>query len=228
MHKHRLSGFTIVELLIVIVVIGILAAITIIAFNGVQTRSNDSAAKSTVAQVMKSLNLFKVDKNAYPVSINDCPTPAATNICLNAPGVVYSGSFNPNYPVYGVGSIKGSRFYYASDAQATSNREFVQYADLAPIIDAIGLKSYKLTFDIKSADVSLNNQATVYFQNGSSSRHGGLYQTFTVTTSYSTKTFTFTPTLSNAGETRSVLAFYGTYGTGNIPTITNLKFEPNY
>ncbi len=37
--KHK--GFTIVELLIVIVIIGILAAITIVAFNGAQQRGRD-------------------------------------------------------------------------------------------------------------------------------------------------------------------------------------------
>jgi prepilin-type N-terminal cleavage/methylation domain-containing protein len=40
------SGFTIVELLIVIVVIGILAAITIVAYNGIQDRANDTSVKS--------------------------------------------------------------------------------------------------------------------------------------------------------------------------------------
>ncbi|MCA9336234.1 prepilin-type N-terminal cleavage/methylation domain-containing protein, partial [Candidatus Saccharibacteria bacterium] len=44
--KHRLSGFTIVELLIVIVVLAILAAITIVAYNGIQQRSRDSIRKS--------------------------------------------------------------------------------------------------------------------------------------------------------------------------------------
>ncbi|RYF28607.1 MAG: prepilin-type N-terminal cleavage/methylation domain-containing protein, partial [Chloroflexi bacterium] len=39
-------GFTIVELLIVIVVIGILAAITIVAFNGIQNRGKAAAGQS--------------------------------------------------------------------------------------------------------------------------------------------------------------------------------------
>lgn len=43
------SGFTIVELLIVVVVIAILAAITIVAYNGIQNRVHDTAIKLTFA-----------------------------------------------------------------------------------------------------------------------------------------------------------------------------------
>ena len=44
--NRQQRGFTIVELLIVIVVIGILAAITIVAFNGVQNKAMIGAAQS--------------------------------------------------------------------------------------------------------------------------------------------------------------------------------------
>lgn len=62
----KVRGFTIVELLIVIVVIGILAAITIVAFNGIQQRARDAQRQSTINQFKKSLGLYKVDKGVYP------------------------------------------------------------------------------------------------------------------------------------------------------------------
>ena len=64
---YRTAGFTIVELLIVIVVIGILAAITIVSFNGISTRARDSARTSDIAGVQKALELYKVENNdLYP------------------------------------------------------------------------------------------------------------------------------------------------------------------
>lgn len=64
----RQRGFTIVELLIVIVVVAILAAITIVAFNGVQQRGRDADRKSGVAAIAKALELYYTDNGEYPVS----------------------------------------------------------------------------------------------------------------------------------------------------------------
>ena len=55
------SGFTIVELLIVIVIIAILAAITVVAYNGIQERARDSARKSDLAQLAKLYSTYSVD-----------------------------------------------------------------------------------------------------------------------------------------------------------------------
>ena len=61
------SGFTIVELLIVIVVIAILAAITVVAYNGIQNRANDAALQNDLKNIAKQMEFYKVDNGIYPV-----------------------------------------------------------------------------------------------------------------------------------------------------------------
>lgn len=61
--RRQANGFTIVELLIVIVVIGILAAISIVAYNGVQQRARDSARAQDIANIKKALLLYQTDNS---------------------------------------------------------------------------------------------------------------------------------------------------------------------
>jgi prepilin-type N-terminal cleavage/methylation domain-containing protein len=61
-------GFTIVELLIVIVVIAILAAITIVAYNGIQQRSHTTSAKTAAENLAKKIEAYNAVNNAYPTS----------------------------------------------------------------------------------------------------------------------------------------------------------------
>ena len=66
-HSDKTSfGFTIVELLIVIVVIGILAAITIVSFNGVTSKANVSKSQSDLKNMQKLIEMYKVDNGTYP------------------------------------------------------------------------------------------------------------------------------------------------------------------
>ena len=63
----RKPGFTIVELLIVIVVIAILAAISVVAYNGIQNRAADSAVVSDLAVLKKKIEVYKIDNSdVYP------------------------------------------------------------------------------------------------------------------------------------------------------------------
>lgn len=61
------KGFTIVELLIVVVVVAILAAITIVAFNGIQNRARDSTRDSAARSIRQALEHYKTDNSElYP------------------------------------------------------------------------------------------------------------------------------------------------------------------
>jgi type IV pilus assembly protein PilA len=64
--QKRQSGFTIVELLIVIVVIGILAAITIVSYNGVTAKANYQAANSLATTISKKIELFRANYGQLP------------------------------------------------------------------------------------------------------------------------------------------------------------------
>ncbi len=73
--SKRWEGFTIVELLIVVVIIAILAAITIVAYNGIQQRSRDSVRMNDLAAMKKALQLYKVDNDMFPASM---PNPGSS------------------------------------------------------------------------------------------------------------------------------------------------------
>jgi len=66
--KAKQSGFTIVELLIVIVVIGILAAITIVAYSGITARANATKAQTNAANTQKVAESYNADNGYYPAT----------------------------------------------------------------------------------------------------------------------------------------------------------------
>lgn len=107
----RNTGFTIVELLIVIVVIAILATITIIAFNGIQNRAKSAAIKTELAAVGKQMHAWSIqNSDKFP---SDITSAQSLGILKNSSSVTFDGSTtyivnnatNPaNYCVTGSGS----------------------------------------------------------------------------------------------------------------------------
>jgi prepilin-type N-terminal cleavage/methylation domain-containing protein len=72
--KQKLSisrGFTIVELLIVVVVIAILASITIVGYSSIRNRANDVAVQTDIQNISQKLSLYYADKNTYPATTDE-------------------------------------------------------------------------------------------------------------------------------------------------------------
>lgn len=64
--KNTPQGFTIVELLIVIVVIAILAAISIVSYNGIQQRAKNTAIINAASQSLRVIQAYIASTGRYP------------------------------------------------------------------------------------------------------------------------------------------------------------------
>lgn len=74
-NKRKLvHGFTIVELLIVIVVIAILVAISIVAYIGIQESARDSQRQQDMNTITKALEMYYIDNGRYPSSTGGSTT----------------------------------------------------------------------------------------------------------------------------------------------------------
>jgi prepilin-type N-terminal cleavage/methylation domain-containing protein len=141
MHTKK-HGFTIVELLIVVVVIAVLAAITIVSYNGVTERAKNLKTVAAARNYMTALQLYYNDNGTYP-AINvangitdmclgkiytvdptygpDCITLSPNSVKTNLGNELNSYSSN-NQPepdvtkyVNGAASVKGVRLSYLAD-----------------------------------------------------------------------------------------------------------------
>jgi prepilin-type N-terminal cleavage/methylation domain-containing protein len=143
------KGFTIVELLIVIVVIGILAAIVIVAFNGVQSRANTTAAKAAANTVMKKAEQYNALASAYPQTLANFDAYAESKMSGSGVGLVAT-------PVAATG--KTTVTYQACTAGAGSPGGRIQFWDFSS--NAVSSAADTLYVGNASATVACTTWAT--------------------------------------------------------------------
>ncbi|MBI5153687.1 prepilin-type N-terminal cleavage/methylation domain-containing protein [Candidatus Poribacteria bacterium] len=108
----KARGFTLIELMIVVAVIAILAAIAVPNFLAAQVRSKVSRAKADMATIRTALEAYAVDQNSYP---------------LNAGGMGFTGAlYNLTKPIAYISNIpkdvfqEGNLYQYLSGGSATT------------------------------------------------------------------------------------------------------------
>ena len=61
------KGFTLVELMVVIGIIGILSTVLMVSFTGIRARNRDVERKSNLKDIQFALELYRTDKGGYPI-----------------------------------------------------------------------------------------------------------------------------------------------------------------
>lgn len=127
--KRNMSGFTIVELLIVIVVIAILAAISIVAYTGIQARARDSTRASDASQIKKALlaydaihsGVVRPGVSGYTKPVGE-PGMAGWDVSTSASWLAFLRSSHGNMPVDPVNIVPDTTGITAGD-----NRLYAYY-----------------------------------------------------------------------------------------------------
>lgn len=116
-------GFTIVELLVVIVVIGVLASITIVSYSGINQRAVVASLQSDLSTASQQLNMFNVDNASYPTTINCGQADSTTNKCVRTSSSNSISSydvFNTSPQYFCITEVSGSNTYTVTNDSAPS------------------------------------------------------------------------------------------------------------
>ncbi len=92
--KDALRGFTILELLIVIVVIGILASLVLVGYTGIQERAYYNRSRSELRSISSALYLYQDKYAGFPADVNRGLPPGLEEFLSNKswPAAPYPGS----------------------------------------------------------------------------------------------------------------------------------------
>ncbi|PIP18710.1 MAG: hypothetical protein COX41_06785 [Candidatus Omnitrophica bacterium CG23_combo_of_CG06-09_8_20_14_all_41_10] len=88
-----LTGFTLIELIIVVVIIGILAGLALIKYGPVTEKARSAEAYSALANIVGAENAYKLENDVYTATlINlDIDIPVSQNFTFSVPNTTGSG-----------------------------------------------------------------------------------------------------------------------------------------
>jgi uncharacterized protein (TIGR02145 family)/prepilin-type N-terminal cleavage/methylation domain-containing protein len=137
------GGFTIVELLVVIVIIGILATLTIVSYTGISNKASVSSLQSDLSNSLKRLKMYQIEYDSFPQAM----TSIDGNVTFCPTGT------NPDSK-YCIKPSSGNTFVYSPSSSTYSSF-------ILDIIDTANSTKYRITNDSTSVSAMPTDTVTV-------------------------------------------------------------------
>jgi len=120
--RKRQEGFTIVELLIVIVIIGILATLVIVTFTGTQQKARDSQRQTDINAVDSHLESYFAENGYYPDADDLTGAGAVAFVQANMKGLDPEALKDPKGPSMQSGAADSTHYGYDVTCSTPTDR----------------------------------------------------------------------------------------------------------
>lgn len=158
MRTRRVTGFTLVEILIVVVILGILAAIVIPQFTSASQEAIKGALSSQLQTISSQVELYRV-RNAGALPDTDAGDPVATGGAEDGWGVLVSQNYLKERPFNGFSGASSVSIGTEADQFGAGAKPAVADGGWVYVIDAANPQYDGIVFAVGFDGTSLSTEA---------------------------------------------------------------------